>query len=211
MLTQSIKDVYFLANRFLCLPNTQIARFRFRRPVHPEGHYLHLGCGDDYIEGMINVDGNIRRRKNAWLDLRNRLPCRDESVHVLYCSHTLEHLFPDDAIRLLQEMRRVLSNDGIVRLAVPSFEHCLRIANGEIDSHWPRQFDDAMSQAINYIFCDGQHKYAYCFELIQRFASDAGFRRITNYSAESGVAEKPYGRVVLGNEPRGSLVVELQR
>ena len=211
MLAQHLKDIYYIANRFLCWPNTILARWRYRRPATPEGHYLHLGCGPDYISGMVNVDGNLRRRRDLWIDLRNRLPFRDDSVYILYCSHTLEHLFPYEALALLKEMRRVISVKGAVRLAVPSFEHCLEIALGRCSSSWPRQLDNSTSQAINYLFCDGQHKYAYSAELLEEFARQAGFGQVENYSASFGVAPKVYGRVSLGNEPLGSLVFELRK
>jgi len=208
MLSQSLKDVYFLLNRFAVVPATMWARLRFARRTDL---VIHLGSGDDYREGMINVDGNLRRRKDLWLDLRNRLPFANQSVRLLYCCHMLEHVFPEDALRLLSEMHRVTSPTGVVRLAVPSFERCLEISRGEIESRWPREFDDALSQAINYIFCDGQHKYAYCFHNLSEFARQAGFTHIRNVSAEDGLVETDYGGVTLGKEPPGSLVVELRR
>lgn len=207
MLKQSIKDVYFLLNRYLVLPNTWLLGLKYR---NARCLRLHLGCGDDYRAGLLNVDGNLSRRKDAWLDLRNPLPFADRSASLIYCSHTLEHLFPEEAIRLLGELRRVLADNGVVRLAVPSFERCLDIAAGRDVSTWPRQFADPRSQAINYLFCDGQHKYAYCFETLAEFARIAGFSSVANKSEAHGLAAKDYGGVMLGDEPKGSLVVELR-
>jgi predicted SAM-dependent methyltransferase len=208
MLKQSLKDIYFSANRYLVLPNTMLARMTNSRKT---GLYLHLGCGDDYRDGMINVDGNAMRKKDLWLDLRNRLPFRDKSASLIYCCHTLEHFFPTDAIRFLKEMYRVVADDGVVRLAVPSFERCLEIAAGRDESHWPRDFAEPLSQAINYLYCDGQHKYAYCFDNMRIFAEMAGFGSVYNYSGEHAVAPREYDHLTLGDEPKGSLVVELRR
>ncbi|MEO2030602.1 MAG: methyltransferase domain-containing protein [Planctomycetaceae bacterium] len=208
MLKQTIKDVYFGANRCLVMPNTVLARIMHRGK---KKLYLHLGSGDDYREGMINVDGNIARKKDIWLDLRNRLPFQDRSARLIYCCHTLEHLFPEDAIRVLKEMYRVIADDGVVRLAVPGFERCLDIVAGRAESRWPRDFEDPVSQAINYIYCDGQHKYAYCFDNMRVFAEQSGFRNIYDYSAEHGVAPRDYDHITLGNENPGSLIVELRR
>ena len=208
MLAQGLKDVYFLINRFVILPNTWWTRVTHRRT---KNLVLHLGSGDDYRDGMINVDGNFRRKKDLWLDLRNPLPFASGSARLIYCCHMLEHVFPEDAITLLTEMHRVLAEDGVIRLAVPSFERCLEIAAGRDESRWPREFGDPLSQAINYIFCDGQHKYAYCFDNLKRFAEQAGFECVCNYSAKHGVQERDYDGVVLGNEPVASLVVELRR
>jgi predicted SAM-dependent methyltransferase len=161
---------------------------------------------------MINVDGNLFQRKDLWLDLRNRLPFADGSARLIYCSHVLEHLYPEDAIRLLREMCRVLAQDGVVRLAVPSFEHCLVIADGgRSESTWPRQFDHPLSQAINYLYCDGQHKYAYCFDNLRAFVLRAGFAEVVDQSDTDGVAERQYAGLAIGGEPAGSLVVELRK
>lgn len=208
MLAQSVKDLYFLTTRFAVVPNTFWKRFVYR---NKNDLILHLGCGDDYREGMVNVDGNIARKKDTWLDLWNRLPFANKSAKLIYCCHTLEHLFPEDAISVLKELHRVVADDGVVRLAVPSFERCLEIAAGRDESHWPRDFESSMSQAINYLYCDGQHKYAYRYDNMRVFAEQAGFKSVYNYSGEHGVAPRGYDHVTLGDEPPCSLIVELRR
>ncbi len=209
MLNQAIKSLYFELARFVTLPGGVIARRRFRRTANGEGHYLHLGCGEHYIDGMVNIDGNLARRKDVWWDLRNRLPFGDSTVRFVYCSHTLEHFYPEEALNLLRDIKRLLRSDGVCRIAVPSIEHALEIARGEATSDWPRPFEDRLAQAINYLFCDGQHKYAYSFGLLSEFAKSAGFTKIVQRSAISGLTPTTYGRVTVGDEPLGSLVVEL--
>lgn len=209
MLKQSAKDIYFLMNRVLVLPNTALARFRYRK-APPEGWKIHLGCGASYIPGMINVDGNVMRRKELWLDLRNTLPFADASAGFIYCCHTLEHLFPEQAIALLTEIRRTLSDTGVARLATPSMEHALRIASGEATYDFTRNYKDPLAQSLDYLFCYGQHKYGYSFGLMSDFAHEAGFTQVENYSEAHGVTAKKYNGVTVGNEPEGSLVVELR-
>jgi predicted SAM-dependent methyltransferase len=211
MIRQSVKDVYFHLVRYLSLPSSLAARVRYGLlgPRHPEGHYLHLGCGFKYLDGLINTDGNIFRKIDLWHDLRNRLPFPNGSCRFVYSSHTLEHMFPHEAIALLSEIRRVLAIGGVARVAVPSMEYALEVARGSDVEDWPRPFSDPISQAVNYLFCDGQHKYAYTFEILSTFAREAGFPRVVDYSADHGVASKTYGAVTVGDEPPGSLVVEL--
>lgn len=209
MVRQQIKDALYAINRWVVLPVLVVQRWRYRR-VPPEGYRLHLGCGRNYIPGMINCDGNRLRRIDCWLDLRNPLPFPDGSASFVYCSHTLEHLFLDEACRLLREIRRVLRPDGVCRLATPSMERALEIAASRATSHFPRRFDDPLAQAINYLFCDGQHKYAYSFGLMHELATAAGFSRVENRSATDGVSPKEYAGVRVGEEPEGSLVVELR-
>jgi predicted SAM-dependent methyltransferase len=211
MRSQSIKDAYFQLVRYASLPNTALKRLQYRLGGRnrPEGYYVHLGCGFKYLDGLINTDGNIFRKIDLWIDLRNRLPFPSSSCRLVYSSHTIEHMFPYEAITLLREIRRVLRRDGTARIAVPSMEYALQVAGGEHVEDWPRRFDDSVAQAVNYLFCDGQHKYAYSFGILAHFAREAGFSRIVNYSADHGVEPKRYGDVVVGDEPTGSLVVEL--
>ena len=206
MLRQDLKDVYFLANRFLALPNSWLAKLRYRRR---QGLKLHLGCGDDYIQGLVNIDGNFRRRAELWLDLRNNLPFRDDSATLIYSSHMLEHLYPEQALALLREARRVLAPAGVFRLAVPSFEHGLEIVSGRASSEWPRSFASPEDQAINYLFCDGQHKFAYCREILASMCEEAGFHNVSfvDWSAEPWICQG----IEIHAEPRGSLLAELRK
>ena len=210
MYHQGLKDAYFAVNRVLSLPAGMLARLRYLRPP-PAGYRIHLGCGPVRIEGMINIDGYIGRDVDLWTDLRNRLPFPDRSVSVAYSSHVIEHFYPDEALSLLREVRRVLRDDGVARIAVPSMEYAAEIAAGRASASFPRAFDDPVAQAVNYLFCDGQHKYAYSWGLMREMARQAGFRDIVHYSAEHGVNPSDYAGLTLGNEPDGSLVVELRR
>jgi predicted SAM-dependent methyltransferase len=211
MIRQQIKNVYFGLNRHLARPNAWTARLRYRTPPDAEGWYLHLGSGTKYIAGMINIEGNILQRKDLWLDLKNPLPFANQRAYFVYCSHTLEHFYPDEAMAILREIHRVLKNDGTARIATPSLEHALQIAAGQPATDPQRIFPDPHGQAIDYLFCDGQHRYGYSFSVMERFARDAGFTRMTNYSAQFKCAPKKYGKIEVGNELTGSLIVELQR
>jgi predicted SAM-dependent methyltransferase len=108
---------------------------------------LNLGCGLQTPEGWINVDGswNARltkhpsvRRLLSYLhfmpkdkseipwsskifihDIRKPLPFPDGSATAIYASHVLEHLYLEEARRLIREAFRVLRAGGILRVVVP--------------------------------------------------------------------------------------------
>ena len=100
MIRQSIKDAYFHLVRYLSLPNVAVKGLRYRLlgPPTPDGFYVHLGCGRKYLDGLINTDGNIFCKIDLWLDLRNRLPFPSRSCKFVYSVHTIEHLFPYEAV-----------------------------------------------------------------------------------------------------------------
>jgi predicted SAM-dependent methyltransferase len=213
MIHQRVKDVLFSGAYLLGWPMYLVARitygFRARRG---ETFALHLGCGPEYIDGMVNVDGNLFRQIDLWHDLRRRLPFPDRSVHFVYSCHTLEHLYPDAAFRLLCEIERVLSPGSVARIAVPSLEHALTIAAGRAESRWPRSFDGSRAQAINYLFCDGQHRYGYSADLLREISEETGLRVSEVEGPLTSKRESyEYRGYRIPPEPAGSLVVDLRQ
>ena len=122
-------------------------------PITNQVNKLNLGCGPyNTPQGWINLDGSWNARLSKypalrfilWAirvlpsqpfytpwpsdvfvhDLRKRLPFQSDTADVIYSSHTLEHLYLEEAKRLLTECFRVLRPGGILRIVVP----CLRVA-----------------------------------------------------------------------------------
>lgn len=111
---------------------------------------VNLGCGTTTPPGWINVDGSwnallskyprarsllsfvrlvpkrqlhIQWNPNILIhDVRKRLPFSDDTIDVIYSSHMLEHLYLEEAKRLLKECHRVLKPGGIVRMVVPDLQ-----------------------------------------------------------------------------------------
>jgi predicted SAM-dependent methyltransferase len=118
--------------------------------MKPASDHLHLGCGQTTPSGWVNVDGSwqvvlarhpklkqllvklrVLPRAQAqipWkadvmrLNLTAPLPFADGSFRSIFCSHTLEHLHYEDALRLLRECHRVLKKGGVCRFIVPDLE-----------------------------------------------------------------------------------------
>ena len=114
-----------------------------QKDVKPELVKLNLGCGPQIFSGWINVDYALGARwmKNPLLkrlskkfglfgvdwddrifiqDLTKPFSWQDNSVDVIYSSHTLEHLTRDDGLHFLRECYRVLSPRGVIRIVVPN-------------------------------------------------------------------------------------------
>jgi predicted SAM-dependent methyltransferase len=115
---------------------------------------LHLGCGTVTPVEWTNVDGSFNAwltqhrflRKLVGLvhlvprdsmetqwpknivvaDLRKRLNFPDNSFDAVYSSHTIEHLFHNQALDVLKEARRVLKPGGHCRTMVPDLGAIIR-------------------------------------------------------------------------------------
>jgi predicted SAM-dependent methyltransferase len=86
--------------------------------------YLHIGCGVNVRPGFENLDVHFYRGARGVVghDLRYPLPYPDGTFNGAYSEHALEHLYPDQAIRLLREIRRVLKPAAVCRCGVPDLE-----------------------------------------------------------------------------------------
>ncbi len=95
---------------------------RFKVKRLEQGTHLNLlfGCGETSYPGWVGIDCLFRDNVHLVLDLRRPLPFSDGIVDYCYSEHVLEHLFPDEGVRHLREVWRVLKPGGVYRLVVPN-------------------------------------------------------------------------------------------
>jgi SAM-dependent methyltransferase len=81
---------------------------------------LHLGCGDDYKSGYINVDlypTNGTKIDEVW-DIK-KVPHSDNSVDEIVASHVIEHFDANTGYQVLAEWYRVLKPTGMLKIETP--------------------------------------------------------------------------------------------
>ena len=144
------------------------------KPSQPKR--VNLGCGHVQPPGWINVDASNRAKLAhylSWLDralvkigllsasefgphttiidVRKRLPFRDDSIHVFYCGELAEHLKPEQCRYLIGECVRALEPGGILRVCTPDLHDFWSKYIKEVDrvSQLPQeQWSDARIRAI---------------------------------------------------------------
>jgi predicted SAM-dependent methyltransferase len=89
--------------------------------------YVNLGCGNRWHPAWINIDIAPCGPGVIAHNLSLGIPFLDSSCDVVYHSHLLEHLRPEDALRFMQECYRVLKAGGIMRVATPDLERICRL------------------------------------------------------------------------------------
>jgi predicted SAM-dependent methyltransferase len=149
--------------------------------------YVNVGCGTKYVHGMVNIDGNLFRKKDMWLDVTLGLPFPDNSLQGVYASHVIEH-FDDKCVRrLFGEVYRVLKPGGAVRLIVPSLEYAIdAYVSGGIEKmpDWPHKYDSAGGRFNNFMLCQNQHFMMFDLSLLEELLSEAGFSNIVRESLQ---------------------------
>ncbi|MGZ5561984.1 MAG: class I SAM-dependent methyltransferase [Halobacteriota archaeon] len=109
------------------------------------------------------------------------IPFPDASVDYIYSSHWLEHLYREDAERLLLEAYRVLKPGGCVRTCLPDLEHAVT-----------QYLQGNKEHALNYFFSTskngalGRHHYLYDAELLASLLSKVGFKQVARCAYRQG-------------------------
>lgn len=93
---------------------------------------LHIGTGKNYLPGFTNMDIFSSVRADVFADM-TALPFDRGSFDLIYASHVLEHSHRHMVLATLTHWRDLLKEGGILRIAVPDFEACVRWYNEEHD------------------------------------------------------------------------------
>lgn len=78
---------------------------------------LHVGCGDDYREGWVNLDANADVSPDVVHDLADPWPFDAGEFDHVEARHVVEHL--QNPVFFFREAARVLDVDGVLVVAVP--------------------------------------------------------------------------------------------
>jgi predicted SAM-dependent methyltransferase len=135
---------------------------------------LNLGCGPNALDGWTNIDSVAHPGVDHVADLREGLPFGE--VAFIYAEHFIEHLAYDDALSLMRECRRVLRDDGVLRLSTPNLDWV-------VASHYRRTFEKEEHELLgcfwmNTAFHGWGHQFLWNFATLKATLLDAGFGKV---------------------------------
>jgi len=148
--------------------------------------------------------GILADHRFLYHDLALSLPLLDQSTDFIYSSHFLEHLFKDDAIRLLKSCAHALKPGGVIRISIPDLAYAVSLYS----------LGRKMEMLNDYFFVEGKgsylarHKYMYDFEMIKDALEQAGFLNVTCCEYQRGRTPEIN---VLDVYPEVSIFVEATR
>jgi predicted SAM-dependent methyltransferase len=137
---------------------------------------LHVGSGTLPLAGWVNVDMAGYAGVDVALDVRHGLPFED--VTLIFAEHFLEHLTLAEGLSFLRECRRVLNDDGVLRISTPN-----------LDWVWLTHYKppEAMTDderllgclEMNRAFHGWGHRFLYNFQTLTLALRASGFASIT--------------------------------
>jgi predicted SAM-dependent methyltransferase len=137
---------------------------------------LHIGSGPLAIAGWTNVDVAPWTGVDVVLDVREPWPFED--VELIFAEHFLEHLTLAEGLHFLRECRRVLRDDGVLRLSTPNLDWVWL-------THYrhPSELTDEEALIgcleINRAFHGWGHQFLYNMRTLTLALHEAGFASIT--------------------------------
>jgi len=134
---------------------------------------LHLGSGPQILEGWVNIDNVEYPGIDHLLDVTAGLPFED--VSFIFAEHFIEHLAYNDARTLLRECRRVLRDDGVLRLSTPNLDW-VWASHYRLDLSEEQQVQGCF--AINGAFRGWGHQFLYNERTLCATLHDAGFAKV---------------------------------
>ena len=169
---------------------------------------LHVGCGNVFIRGWLNIFYETREvygalKKKNGTDLLNfnllkPWPVGSNSIDFIAGSHFIEHLDLNDGIEFLDEAFRVLRAGGIIRLSCPDLEI---YANNYVKRN-KAFFEDKLikewcafkkAETPGEIFIakaydsGGSHQWFYDFDSLKHILESAGFGKVRKCGRLEGV------------------------
>lgn len=104
---------------------------------------INLGCGNDYREGYYNVDINRNIKADCYKDVSLFLEeAETKSAKYILASHILEHIPTEDIPKAMNNLFRILKDDGILEITVPDFTTKYGLIDPTHKSIWTDQTID---------------------------------------------------------------------
>ena len=163
--------------------------------------YLQLGSGNldqnskienlDFYninkENLFGLKGFFKNR-NLGHDLRYPLPYNSNTFQGVFSEHTLEHLYPFESIRLLEEIHRVLALGGVLRITVPDLDKYINACTNDKSAFFS-QFENncemIWSLTQNYL-----HLSVWNYDMLKLQLKKCGFTKISKAEFNYGTNQE---------------------
>jgi len=141
---------------------------------------LHLGCGKRFLEGYIHIDIAEFDHIDYKIPVDDLSVFENDSVSEIYASHVIEYFDRDEIVNVLNEWKRVLKDEGVLRIAVPNFSELINVydTSKDLDKVLGPLYGKWRLEDNNSIY----HKTVYDEKSLTKLLSTVGFKDIKKWN-----------------------------
>jgi predicted SAM-dependent methyltransferase len=153
---------------------------------------LHLGCGNNFIDGWLNSDLHPEWNHVVRMDATKRYPFDDETFDYVFSEHMIEHVSYAKGQHMLKECFRVLKEGGKIRVSTPDLSFLISLyqsEKSELQKKYIRWATETLHPdsapycedtfVINNFVRDWGHTFIYDEKVLRFSLEKAGFKEIT--------------------------------
>lgn len=154
--------------------------------VCSDGVALHLGCGYDIFEGMVNCDA-FNPSADVKVDAKDLSEFKSEFVYLIETHHMIEHLTLDEFDECLMEWNSTLALGGCLIMTTPNLSSlCWKWLYYSLQSRFRKS--GYWQKTLNRMFYGSQenpamfHKSGFDAPFLQKTIAKYGFETIFCYT-----------------------------
>lgn len=163
---------------------TLFVRRWFKAPIIPKNSdgkvFVNVGCGFDTSKEFINVDVLPLPHIHYVHNISDLSMFPDNTADMVYASHVFEHIPRKNLISTLNEWKRILKKDGMLRLSVPDFDSLVAVYITEGRKVEMVQ-DNVLGQEPPY----DNHYTLWNMETMNAVLTGAGFKNIRRWDPDT--------------------------
>jgi predicted SAM-dependent methyltransferase len=174
---------------------------------------LNWGCGPLAPFGWVNSDIEAGPGIDVVADIRKGLPFPDNHFDYIVSIHVLPELAYRELDPALQELRRVLKPNGVLRLSLPDLDLAINAYRSKDVDYFLIGDDEVKSLAgkmIVQLLWYGRSRSMYTWEFTKELLERTGYREVTRSAHEKSTSGLQ-GITELDNRALESLFVEARK
>jgi len=151
---------------------------------------LQIGAGYHQLSEWLKTDLEPVDLKTVYMDATKRFPFPNNTFNYIVAEHIIEHVPYGDALKMLQECRRVLKDEGVVRISTPNIELTHQLMHPPLTPtlqryvSWSNRMSEDMDNlnsaihVVNRLQHEWGHQFLYDTQTLIASLRRSGFTRI---------------------------------
>jgi predicted SAM-dependent methyltransferase len=184
---------------------------------------LHIGCGNNYLDGWLNSDYLPESMEILFLDATAPFPFNNDEFDYIFSEHMIEHVSYQSGYQMLCECLRVLKPKGKLRISTPDLAFLIDLYKSEkselqiafikhstdlhdLQKKYAPYYEDTF--VINNYFRAWGHQFIYDEKALSYLFNEIGFINIARFSVCESRDEALQNLENVSRKPTGMIGLE---